>query len=342
MNEHITIGFRKPGGQRLRVRRQVPGGIEFDERDAIERTVGFQLKGRNEATRVRMQRIAQVKGWDLGQFKLTVSVENGDIVLRGVDADALPEGYYSLRVRVEEVRTKQSSTSVDIVQDGHGALTVIVEQDDRSLEVDLSSPDAQIGRVLAASIIDGQPGAEWLTTGDWRPARKACLLNLLATLRVTPNRTANLLTLVHEVLRVFNDRAYMRVDVTLKSRIEELVKDPKKPFYAEGSPHAPIHQRLLEVIPVGQRSGFGQLLSFRGEGKPSLQMVIAVPPVGLSHTYAEFDLDLGNPLQDVLGFVVHIGELLDGKPTSHVDLRTDIAKGQASDFLYYTVSTMHT
>lgn len=39
-NGHIEVEFRKPNGQRLRVKRQVTGGIEFDEPDPIERTVG--------------------------------------------------------------------------------------------------------------------------------------------------------------------------------------------------------------------------------------------------------------------------------------------------------------
>jgi hypothetical protein len=68
-----------------------------------------------------------------------------------------------------------------------------------------------------------------------------------------------------------------------------------------------------------------------------MQAVVAIPPPDLPHTYAEFDLDLGNPLQDVLGFFVHMGELLDGKPTNHLDMRKVLAKGKASDFLYYTV-----
>ena len=69
MNVHRSE-FRKANGQRLRVKRQVTGGIEFEEPDPIERTVGFQLNGRSEVTRHRMRRIAQVKGWELGQFKL--------------------------------------------------------------------------------------------------------------------------------------------------------------------------------------------------------------------------------------------------------------------------------
>ena len=50
-------------------------------------------------------------------------------------------------------------------------------------------------------------------------------------------------------------------------------------------------------------------------------------------------MDLGNPLQDVLGFVVHMGELLSGKPTNHLDLRKKLLKTRAAPFLYYTVAT---
>lgn len=38
MNEFIEVTFRR-GNKRLRVKRQVPGGIEFEEADPIERTV---------------------------------------------------------------------------------------------------------------------------------------------------------------------------------------------------------------------------------------------------------------------------------------------------------------
>jgi hypothetical protein len=32
-----------------------------------------------------------------------------------------------------------------------------------------------------------------------------------------------------------------------------------------------------------------------------------------------------------------MGELFDGKPTNHLDLRKSLAKGKAKEFLYYTV-----
>ena len=120
-----------------------------------------------------------------------------------------------------------------------------------------------------------------------------------------------------------------------------LAKDPNEPFYDEGPPHAGIHRRLLEALPEPPdvKAQFRDLCSFRGEGGPSLQAVVAVPPPGLAHTYAEFDLDLGNPLQDVLGFFVHMGELLDGKSTNHLDLQKDLIKTKAKPFLYYDVVT---
>ena len=52
MNEKIEVGLRKKG-RPLRIRRQVPGGIEVDERDPIERAVLYQMSGRSEITRER-------------------------------------------------------------------------------------------------------------------------------------------------------------------------------------------------------------------------------------------------------------------------------------------------
>ena len=338
MNEYIEIEFRKPGGQRLRVKRQLSGGIEFVEPDPIERTVGIQVNPRGEATRQRMKRIEQVKGWGPGGFRLIPSVEDGNIVLRGVDQHALPRGLYSVRVQLEEAKTKAISPNAVVEQDGHALVTVEVQRDERDVTVDLSACDASIGRILRSSKVDDEAADAWLSSRGPRPARKACLLNLLASLRVAPGKSDPLIGEVLEVLAVFNDRIYVKVGAALTSRIDRLVKDPNKPFYAEGRPTATIHQKLLQCIPTAERSLFKDLHSFRGEGRPSLQMVLAVPAVGLPHTYAEFDVDLANPLQDLVGFVFHVGELLDGKETNHLDLRRKLAAGKASEFLYYTVT----
>jgi hypothetical protein len=294
MNEFIEVRFSKRG-KRLRVKRQVPGGIEFDESDPIERTVGIGFDARSDATRERMNSIRRVHGWDPGQFKLNVSVEDGSVILRGVDEHALPEGLYKVQVEIEEITTLGGFRPATVDHDSGVTVDVAIEMDDRTVAVDLADCDTDIQNVLDRSRVDGLSAMAWVVDDDRRPSRRACLLNVL-------------------------------------------VLDPDKPFFAEGKPHAPIHGRLLSAIPesIEARSRFRDLLSFRGEGRPSMQVVMAVPPADSPHTYADFDLDLGNPLQDLLGFVVHIGELLDGKPTNHLDLRKSLAR-RAAEFLPYKV-----
>ena len=111
--------------------------------------------------------------------------------------------------------------------------------------------------------------------------------------------------------------------------------------YAEGAPHAKIHEELLTAIGAFDSAALGQfdakgLRSFRAEGRPSLQMVIARPTTIFPMEFADLDLDLGNPLQDVVGLCIHIGELLDGKPTNHLDLRARLQQN-AAPFVYYTI-----
>ena len=238
MNEFLEIALRDKDAAPLAITRQVPGGIELDENDAIERAIGTA---------------------------------------------AFTIGF-----------------------------------DDRTCVTNLAACSDDVARLLETSTLDEEPALFWLENPDWRPCRKACLLNVVAALSVTPTKTAPFIVRLQNVFRVFNDRCYMKVDRGLLTMLETLAADPSRPIYAEGEPHAPIHGRLLDSLPepLEVRTQFTQLLSFRAEGAPSLQTVIAVPPPTFAHTYAEFDLDLGNPLQDVLGFVVHMGELsMANRPT---------------------------
>jgi hypothetical protein len=339
MNEFIRVHFRR-NGKRIRVARQLPGGIEFAEPDPIERSVGIAFNGATEATRERMNSIRRIQGWDPGQFKLRMAVEDGALMLRGVGEHALPEGVYKLLVEIEEAKLAGGARRVGVEHDGHGVVDIDLAMDDRVADVDLDECDAAILAVLDRSEIDGMNGAGWVIDPGRRSTRRACLLNLLASLRTRPSLGSPLVGLVQHVFFVGNDRIYAKVDRVLVGTMEALAADPVKPFYAEGRPRAAIHGRLLTSIPeeTDVKARFVDLLSFRGEGKPSMQVVIATPPPELPHTYAEFDLDLGNPLQDVLGFFVHMGELLDGKPTNHLDLRKDLGKTKAGRFLPYTVS----
>ena len=140
------------------------------------------------------------------------------------------------------------------------------------------------------------------------------------------------------------ERAYARVDREFLSLLEDLASDPKRPFYREGRPVDDMHKRLVESIPKEDRQLFSadRLLSFRGETKgrgPSLQAVVAEPPAGCDFAYADIDLDLGNALQDIAGFIVHMGELVGGEPTNHLDLREKLAKTSAEPYLYYKLAS---
>ena len=337
MNEFIEVQFRK-GDKRLRVRRQLPGGIEFEETDPLERTVGIQFTPSNEITRIRMDSVRRIQGWQPGEFKLNLSVANGSILLRGANEHALPEGRYGVRLQIEEAKTPRMQTAA-VDHDGFSVVQIDVEMDDRGVLVDLTDADEDIMAVLDRSTVNGMPAVDWLEDTTRRPTRQACLLNLMASLRIRPNKGAPLIRMVRDVFMVANDRLYAKVDRKLLDSLQTLANDPKRPFYAEGTPHASIHGRLLAEMPEPPevKSSFKNLLSFRAEGAPSMQVVIAVPPADSPHTYADFDLDLGNPLQDVAGFFVHMGELLDGKPTNHLDLRKRLAKTASAQFLYYTI-----
>ncbi len=340
MNEYVEINLRR-NDTRLRITRQVPGGIEIDEPDPIERSVYIGFEAADDITAYRMRRVRQLQGWDPGEFKLNVTVEDGSIVLRGVDAYSLPEGRYWLAVTLEEAESSPSRQRVTVENDAFGEADVDVETDDRVVNVDLTGCDPTIFGVLDRSLIDDENAIVWLEDDAWRPTRKACLLNVLASLRVRPTLTGNLAQYVRDVFWMENDRAYATVDRELYEALEDLSDDDQKPFYREGYPQADIHLRLLARIPEPpERLALfprESLVSYRGEGAPSLQAVVATPPAGLDYTYADLDLDLGNPLQDFVGFVVHMGELLSGKVTNHLDLRKQLAKGAAKPYLYYTI-----
>ena len=68
-----------------------------------------------------------------------------------------------------------------------------------------------------------------------------------------------------------------------------------------------------------------------------MQIVVAKPAAPALPSFADFDIDLGNPLQDVDGFIVHMGELAFGGTTDHLGLHDKLNKGALKNFLYYAV-----
>jgi hypothetical protein len=289
-----------------------------------------------------MMHIRQVKGWSPQEFRLRMSVEDGSLVIRGDDEYSLPEGFYDVTADVDSAKVKKKPKRVEVKHDSHGVVVVDLELDERTIDVDIAGADTQILDVLARSVFDGQAGTLWIDDDDVRPTKRACALNLLANLRVFPSLSKPLITDVMCLIHGGDERTYAQVSPAFCDRVTALSEDHDL-VYPEGPPHASIHELLLKSIEAFDPAATGVFLksglrSFRAEGGPSLQMVITTEPQKTYPSrYADLDLDLGNPLQDVAGFVVHIGELLDGKPTNHLDLWKKLKKGKASSYLYYKV-----
>jgi hypothetical protein len=344
MHEYIEIQFRRRD-KPFRVARQVQRGFEFDEPDPPTRSIDIGFAAFDDGTRYRMQRIRQVKGWSGQRFDVKLSVEDGSLVLRGDDRFSLPEGWYTITANVSGAKVKTiDKRRVEVVNDRHALLHIDLELDERTIEVDLDGADPAIQRVLDASTLDGQTGTDWVLDNDVRPTRRACALNLLASLRTTPTGSAPLLAEIDCIFIGRDDRCYARVTPAFYTRVQTLCDQDNNRVYPEGPPHAKIHEELLLAIGDFDSTAAGcfgtkGLWSFRAEGSPSLQMVIARPTTMFPMEFVDLDLDLGNPLQDVVGLGIHIGELVDGKPTNHLDMYDKLQKKKlAAPYLYYTVT----
>ncbi|MGE3956288.1 MAG: hypothetical protein AB7H96_06175 [Vicinamibacterales bacterium] len=345
MHEYIELRFRR-NGKPLSLRRQIEAGFEFDEPHPVPRTIELGVAPFDDGTRYRMQRVRSIKGWGPQHFDLRASVEDGSLVLRGVDQYALPEGWYIVSASVSGTRRATvDRRRIEVKHDGHGVVTVDLTFDTRGIAVDLDGADGRILSVLQRSQIDGLSALDWVQSTGVRPTRRACALNILATLRVTPKKSE---PLINDVVCLFegrDDRTFAKVTPAFLTRVQQLAESSDL-VYPEGRPKAKIHEQLLPALVAFAPDATGQfrpedLLSFRVEGSPSLQMVIARPKAGSSyeHHFVDLDLDLGNPLQDIAGLVVHIGEVLDGKPTNHLDFCRSLGgKPTTGPFLYYDVT----
>ena len=83
-------------------------------------------------------------------------------------------------------------------------------------------------------------------------------------------------------------------------------------------------------------------LSFREEGQRSMQAVVARPKHGGKY-YVDLDIDLGNPLQDVEGIIIHLTELLGSDVTDHIALSRELATDASTKaFMCYNIPGVDT
>ena len=193
--------------------------------------------------------------------------------------------------------------------------------------------DPTIRRVVKRSNLDEMSLSDWLQDPTRRASRKACLLNLLARLRSVPDSDHPLISQVKKVFFADVDRIYAAVGPRLLSRLTAL----KSEYGFDEDKPSPGHRKLLRRLRwEGIETKGYKLKSFREPGRPSMQLVVAVPPKNGAY-FADLDIDLANPWHDVAGFVIHVGELIDADPTDHLALRRKLIRGAAKEFIYYTV-----
>ncbi|MDQ3803675.1 MAG: hypothetical protein M3416_07585 [Acidobacteriota bacterium] len=343
MNERLIIRLTEDGRRLLINSLSADGVMLRNETDATPRGLLFEFDGNTQGTKDRMERVRRLHGWEPHQFKLLFHLSDGNLILTGVDHRSLPAGRYWFRLRIADLILPKERTQIEIPDDGDADKELKVKKDKRDVRLTsaVTAFDGDVRRVVeaTASRLDGSAAAEWLTSRQPRPRRKACFLNLLAKLRAAPTASDHLLRNVQHVFFADVDRVYARVDREFFTRLEVLADDPSKPFFDEGSPKSAGHRRLLDrVASFEGEAHLYRLRSFRQEGRNSMQAVVAIPPDPTRNHYADLDIDLGNPLQDVVGFVIHMGELINPGKTDHLALREKLGKNKTlAKFLFYEV-----
>jgi hypothetical protein len=345
VNEGFSIRLRRGGKTWPIDSLSNDEGLVFDnETDAFPRSLTLEFDGDNAATTYRMNRVRELRGWNAGVFDLNLAERDGLLFVSGVDPDALPPGYYWFRLWIDDVIIPAKDFHFHLEEDtSDTVVTIDVATDPRDIELTeaIDDFDDEIKRIIESpdSRADGLAIPDWLDDTDPRPSRKACLLNLMAKLRTAPTAGDPLIATVDSVFFCGNERVYARVTSDLFVRLQALADDPDRPFYAEGPPTSSMHQKLLESIEAhgwANKANY-ELWSFRQEGNPSMQIVCATPTMGGMPFCADLDIDLGNPLQDLQGFAIHMGELIGGDATDHLDLWKKLSKGATKNYLYYDV-----
>jgi hypothetical protein len=346
MNERFTIRLIKNGAPLpVAIASDRTGLVLQGETDAFPRKFFLEFDSRSSVTDYRMRNVQRINGWRPWEFRLKISVTNdGGLQFRGYNKRSLPPGHYWLKPKIEDLKLgKGKRIKLKIKKDKETLVEIRAKEDSRRVELTKQIPrwDAEMNRVVTASDskLDDKTVADWLDSSEPRESRKACLLNILAALRGKKGLQKSLLHPIQDLFFAGVDRIYTRTSADLYRVVDDLAKDPKKRFYYEGRPTSSIHRKILDT--AAEKFGVNPrdfvLRSYRSEGGPSLQIVFGIPKGVAATHFAEMDIDLGNPLQDVTGFVVHLGELLDAGRTDHFALRKKLAKSKAKPFLYYRV-----
>jgi hypothetical protein len=343
MDERILLRFENDGKPMKVLSFDSDEGITFHKpKDASPLNIAFGLQsllpGRLDSVRLRHD-------WRDKEFNLDITVQDGGLLLSGFrgDREGLPFGAYDITVEVESYRFKNGHRRIILKKGAQQDLAITTEPDTRRVNL-LGNFDAATEVLVKASSIDGDKLETWLDSSTPREVRKACLLNILTKLAAPPMPGAGKKALTSRFSSLHFadvDRVYGSADPALQKDLDGFVK--KDGWVFEGRPKASIHQKVVtdavKRFPglKGKKLDDFVLSSYRQGGRNCLQIVVAAPNFPHPAIYADVDIDLGNPLWDLQGVLIHLGELLDSGRTDHFALRSKLDKGGTKDFVFYRI-----
>lgn len=361
--ECIAIRLEKDGQLFPIERLSDDGVIVGGETSALPRALGFRITwpGNNAIARDAIRRVQAEQGWPRHVFRLHAGRRNdGVLELSGVAPDALPPTIYSIRLDIQGFDIHSRARRIRVERGATKDVTFEVSSNDprrfsRTREYDQF--DGVIARFFETTQadIDGFTLRAWTERSLLRESRKACLFNLLAKLRsIDGGGGESLLSRVQRIRFADIDRIHAAVERAFLDDLRAHTVGANRRFLGETNVSAGIHRKLLDR--VGEDGGDParyRLRDFRENNMPGLQCVVAVPmsddwdPDGPSTIddenrdgphYADIDIDEGVPTRDLVGFVVHMGELASPAATDHFDL-LDALSGQddVRPFVYYEI-----
>ena len=349
MNEKLIFSFRQ-NGQALAIDQLVPvdldrGGVVLNgETSAWPRGLRFDFEGVGpfkQGLNLLRNQTAN------GDHRFSVGVDNGALSFTTLKPDHIPTGTYGYKLRVADLDIQNGEGSLQLNAGGQpvGIQINVRPERHRVNPTDSIRNDQPITDLVNGnSRIDGKRIIDWLRDDAPRPKRKACLLNILARLSISPSTDAPpLITFVQNIFLADVSRIYAKVDPELFILLQQLDQDPRQPFSLDHGVIDPIHLKLLQRIPEEDQdiTEKYKIKSFRQDTQPSLQIVVAVPPDDEPDRgfYADIDIDLGNPKRDFAGFFIHLGELIAEGKTDHIKLNKQLKKDpNLIGHLHYTIS----
>src|SRR5215475_12779384 len=103
MRERVTFRLTQNGNP-LHLDRISSEGVLLDsEADAWPRRLTLEFDADSPITRLRMDQVRQNKGWGSKEYKLKLSLQDGTLVVTGVDPTTLPAGRYWFRLRIGDL-----------------------------------------------------------------------------------------------------------------------------------------------------------------------------------------------------------------------------------------------